>query len=217
MVERIVEKRSSKRWDLDPEEKANTLTHAFGLLVGLVISPFILYRAQGSPPQFWGVLVFMLSLLAVYLSSTLYHSTQSERWKFFLRKVDHICIYFLIAGTHTPFLLIYLPNSQGYTYLAILWGLVLFGIIYKLFFFGKWEWFSLTLYLGMGWMAVFTLPPMLDELPASSLHWIIFGGVAYTAGVFFYARPSLKYHHAIWHIFVLLGSAGHFMGVWQAL
>lgn len=216
MVERT-EVTEEDAQELAAEEKVNTLTHAFGLLLGLVLAPFILYKARLMPAHFWGVTVFMLSLLAVYLSSTLYHSAKTARWKFLLRKVDHICIYFLIAGTHTPFLLIYLPNSEGYLYLAILWGLVLFGIAYKLLFFGKWEWFSLALYLGMGWMAIFTLPPMLDQMPASSLNWIIFGGIAYTTGVFFYARHSLKYHHAIWHVFVLAGSTGHFMAVWGAL
>lgn len=218
MVERTVEEKPQPdKRGLDIEEKANILTHTFGLLLGLIVAPFILYKAKNVPAHFWGVMVFMLSLIAVYLSSTLYHSARAERRRFVLRKVDHICIYFLIAGTHTPFLLIYLPNSQGYLYLAILWGLVLFGICYKLFFFGKWEWFSLALYLAMGWMAIFTVPPMLDQMPNTSLNWIIFGGIAYTVGVFFYARHSLKYHHAIWHVFVLAGSAGHFMAVWAAL
>lgn len=217
MVERTLKPGKPKRPPLEPDEKANVLTHALGLLLGLILTPFILNRAQAVPSQFWGVVVFMLSLLAVYASSTIYHSARNERSKYLLRKLDHICIYFLIAGTHTPFLLIYLPNTQGYTYLAILWGLVVFGIFYKLFFFDKWEWFSLALYLGMGWMAIFTLPPMLDQMPSSSLYWIIFGGISYTVGVYFYARSSIKYNHAVWHLFVIGGSVGHFMGVWEAL
>lgn len=207
-----------KYWALLPkDEKANVLTHALGLVLGLIVGPWMIWRAGGVSLHLWGVTIFILSLLAVYTSSTVYHSLLSEKHKFIWRKIDHICIYFLIAGTHTPFLLIYLPNSSGLFYLAILWGLVLFGIAYKVFFFDKWEWFSLALYLGMGWMAVFTLPPMLQDMPAISLHWIIFGGACYTLGVFFYSFHRLPYHHAIWHVFVLGGSTGHFMGVWMAL
>ncbi|MEZ5042490.1 MAG: hemolysin III family protein [Saprospiraceae bacterium] len=202
---------------LPTEEKANVLTHGFGILAGLALTPFLIYRATGIPLQLFGVLIFSLSLLAVYTSSTIYHSVQSERMKFAWRKIDHISIYFLIAGTHTPFLLLFLNNSTGIIYLWILWGLVLLGILYKLFFFDRWEWLSLVLYLGMGWMAAFTLPLMLKVIPMASFNWIIVGGICYTLGVFFYAFKRIPYNHAIWHLFVLGGSSGHYVAVWMAL
>lgn len=198
------------------EELASAITHGLGLLLGLFAVPALLidkYEVAGSR-LWWGLAIFGLSILLVYATSTLYHSVVEPRIKYVLRVADHICIYFLIAGTHTPLLLYYLPDSL---YLGAIWTLVAVGTFYKLFFFDRWEWLSVALYLGMGWMGVLTLPYMLDLMPAATLNGIVIGGVSYTLGVIFYAWQRLPYHHAIWHLFVIGGTAAHFWAIWEML
>jgi hemolysin III len=195
------------------QELASAITHGFGLLLGLFAVPALLidkYEVAESG-LWWGLAIFGLSLLLVYTTSTLYHSVATPRTKYILRVADHISIYFLIAGTHTPLLLYYLPGS---IYLGLIWGLVGVGVVYKLFFFSRWEWLSVALYLGMGWMGVLTIPYMLDLMPAATLNGIIIGGISYTLGVVFYAWQRLPYHHAIWHLFVIGGTAAHFWAIW---
>ena len=164
-----------------------------------------------------GALLFGLSLVLLYGASAIYHFVEHPKHKSWMQFVDHACIFLLIAGSYTPFALVTLPAPWSHGFLIAAWSLAVAGIAFKVFFTGRYPIVSNLLYLGMGWMAVFTLPPMLSDMPAISLHWIIFGGACYTLGVFFYAYQRLPYHHAIWHVFVLGGSAGHFMGVWMAL
>ena len=197
------------------EERASALTHGFGLLLGLFAVPALLIdQYEADSRLWWGLAIFGLSLLMVYATSTLYHSVVNPRIKYILQVADHISIYFLIAGTHTPLLLHYLPGS---IYLGLIWMLVAVGVFYKLFFFNRWEWLSVALYLGMGWMGVLTLPYMLDLMPSTTLNGIIIGGVSYTLGVVFYAWRRLPYHHAIWHLFVIGGTAAHFWAIWEML
>jgi len=198
------------------QELASAITHGFGLLLGLFAVPALLidkYEIANSQ-LWWGLAVFGFSLLLVYTTSTLYHSVAQPRIKHGLRVADHISIYFLIAGTHTPLLLYYLPGSY---YLTLIWVLVAIGTCYKLFFFDRWEWLSVALYLGMGWMGVLTIPYMMDMMPGATLNGIIIGGVSYTLGVVFYAWRRLPYHHAIWHLFVIGGTAAHFWAIWAML
>lgn len=198
------------------QELASAITHGFGLLLGLFAVPALLidkYEVADST-LWWGLAIFGLSLLLVYTTSTLYHSVAQPRIKHGLRVADHISIYFLIAGTHTPLLLYYLPGSY---YLTLIWALVAVGTVYKLFFFDHWEWLSVALYLGMGWMGVLTIPYMMEMMPAATLNGIIIGGVSYTLGVVFYAWRRLPYHHAIWHLFVIGGTAAHFWAIWAML
>ncbi len=200
---------------IDQYEVPNVLTHGLGALLCLVAIPFLLWQAGPNVEdrQLFGLSVFGGSMFLVYLSSTLYHSARNPRLKYNLQVLDHISIYFLIAGTHTPFLLYYLNNPTGWFYLAVLWGMVLVGTLYKLFFFGKLPWFSLFFYIGMGWMAIFTIPHMLDNMSFDCLWWIIAGGVSYSIGVIFYQWRKLRYSHAIWHLFVIGGSAGHYLAM----
>jgi hemolysin III len=198
------------------QELANAITHGFGLLLGLFAVPALLidkYEVADSQ-LWWGLAIFGCSLLLVYTTSTLYHSVAQPRIKHSLRIADHISIYLLIAGTHTPFLLYYLPGSY---YLIIIWSLVVIGTFYKLFFFDRWEWLSIVLYLGMGWMGVLTVPYMMEVMPEATLNGIVIGGVSYTIGVVFYAWRKLPYHHAIWHLFVIGGTAAHFWAIWAML
>jgi hemolysin III len=196
-------------------EIASAFTHGIGIPLSLLGAYFLLSQPPLSYAQWWSLFIFGASMLMVYGSSTLYHSATQARVKYYLRKLDHISIYFLIAGTHTPFLVFYLPNRIGMIYLIIIWGTVLAGTIYKTFFFDRWPWLSLSLYLLMGWMGAFTIPFMWDQMPASIFWNILWGGLAYTSGVVFFVWHKLPYHHAIWHLFVLAGTGFHFWAIWM--
>lgn len=202
-------------------ERANALTHGFGFIMSLIATYFLAKKgiALGDDQVFWGLTIFGASLCFLYLASTLYHSIPFDKpeQKAILRRVDHIAIYFLIAGTHTPFLLLFLSPDKAILYLSIIWGMVLLGTVYKLFFFDRWSWFSTVFYVIMGWSGVVTIPQMTDTLSQTSIMWVLIGGLFYSGGVFFYVREKMKWHHVIWHLFVLAGSAGHFVGVWLSV
>lgn len=209
----------TRRPEISDEEWANILTHGLGVLLILIGLPILLYSGMLSSMwyQIAGLLIFGLSLLLVYTVSTIYHLVWSLHLKHRWRIADHISIYFLIAGTHTPLILYYLNNSTGMFYLILLWSLVAIGVLYKLLFFDRFELLSVFFYLALGWMAVFTIPPMLETMGYTCLYWIIAGGLSYTLGIVFYLWQRLRYHHAIWHLFVLGGSFGHFMAVWECV
>jgi len=202
----------------DQQEVANAITHGVGILLTIIGSIVLI----GTGLQKWtaihifGLSLFCFSLLSVYTSSTIYHCIKEDAIKAIFRKIDHICIYILIGGTHTPFVLIYQWNSFGQYYLIALWSLILIGILYKVFFMGRWKWVSLVFYIFLGWMAVFIIPSMRSEMPDIVFYWIIAGGVFYTLGTIFYSWEKLPYHHAIWHVFVLGGSAGHYIAMLYA-
>ncbi len=201
------------------EEKASALTHGLGVVLSLAGTPFLwqaAQRANSSERQLLGVALFGFSMFVLYLASTVYHSVHQPDRKRFCRKLDHIAIYFLIAGTHTPFIIKYLDNPTGWIYLAVLWGMLVVGTLGKLFILEKWEKLSLLLYLIMGWMFVFVLPEVLPQMSWKVLAWIGAGGLFYTAGVIFYTKKGMRYSHAIWHVFVLAGTAGHYMALLQA-
>ncbi len=201
------------------EEKANAIIHGLGVVLSILGIPFLLkvaLTADSSQRQVWGVALFGFSMFILYLASTIYHSVHRPGPKRLCRKIDHVAIYFLIAGTHTPFIIRYMDNPKGWIYLATLWGLLLIGALGKLFFIGKWEKLSLLLYLFMGWMFVFILPDVWPLMGWKVLAWIGIGGFFYTSGVIFYTRKKMRYSHAYWHIFVLAGTAGHYIAVLQA-
>lgn len=199
------------------EERLNVWTHGIGILITLLGIPFLIQSGlkTGNFSFLLGLGIFCFSLLMVYIISTTYHYVENPKLKRTFQIIDHISIYFLIAGTHTPLLLYYLNNSVGRFYLFVLWSMVLFGTIYKLFFFGRFELLSVVFYLIMGWMAVFTVPPMLEQMGGQTLWGIIIGGLFYTFGTIFFLWEKLPFNHAIWHLFVLAGSVGHFMALWS--
>jgi hemolysin III len=201
------------------EEVANMISHGVGFLLALVAVPFLLYYAymSGKVWHFWGALIYSISLLMVYVSSTLYHSSYTYGIRKFFRTLDHISIYFLIAGSYTPFILSHLQTSAGWTVFIILWSVTAVGTVFKIFFVNKFRVLSTVAYLSMGWMAVFIFKPMVEVLPAESIQWLIIGGMSYTIGSIFYLWKNLKYNHFIWHLFVLGGSIGHFISVMYAL
>jgi len=202
----------------EKEELANALTHGIGILLSIVGAVVLISTGT----QNWeayriaGLTLFCFSLLLVYTSSTVYHCVKTDSLKQFFQKVDHISIYILIGGTHTPFVLLYLNNSFGRNYLIALWGLIFIGILYKIFMMGRWKWLSLAFYIFLGWMAIFIIPNMWEELPSVVFSWILIGGLSYTVGTIFYSWEKLPYHHAIWHLFVLGGSLGHFIALTYA-
>jgi hemolysin III len=200
------------------EEFANALTHGIGILLSILGTPFLIQFASdknANSSELFGLGIFCFSMVILYTLSTIYHSVHTLKWKPFCRKLDHIAIFLLIAGSHTPFILSYLNNTKGWTYLAILWGLGILGSIGKIFFFEKWEKPSLLLYIFMGWMVVFILPDLMPIIPKEVFLWIGFGGFSYTVGVYFFVKDNKFYFHTIWHIFVLGGTASHYMALWK--
>jgi hemolysin III len=163
----------------------------------------------------WRIVSFSIyggSLTLLYLASTLYHSFQDERLKRVFRHFDHLSIFLLIAGTYTPVTLISLRGAWGWTLFGLIWGFALGGIVYELLFLGHYKWITVTIYLGMGWLAIVAIKPMLTMVPRGLFWWLLAGGLCYTGGVLFYVREKMRYHHVLWHLFVLFGSACHFLG-----
>lgn len=197
------------------EAIANSITHGVGLLLSIVALGFlILFSAmEHDSLKIISSIIYGSSLVITYLSSTLYHSVpQTRKVKRFFRIMDHSAIFLLIAGTYTPFALISLNGLLGWTLFSVVWGLALFGIIFKLIFKHKYEPVSLSLYLIMGWLVVVAIKPIAHALVLPALILMVAGGLAYTFGVIFYAwkRP---FNHTIWHVFVLIGSTCHYFAI----
>ncbi len=202
------------------EELINVITHAIGLVFAIAGTTYLFIRIFFDSPgtaKIAGGLTFGLSLILVYFSSTLYHAANRPRLRYIWNVLDHIAIYFLIAGTYTPFILLFMRNAPGYTVLIVLWCLAAVGLVYKIFAVKKHRFLSTMLYLGMGWAAVFIIKPMVQTVPAPILWWILAGGLCYTAGTVFYLAQKLRYHHAVWHLLVLAGSICHYFGVLSAV
>ncbi|WGK64593.1 PAQR family membrane homeostasis protein TrhA [Croceiramulus getboli] len=194
------------------EELLNAISHGIGIplaLIGLIL--LLVYNTQESALSTFAILVYGASMLLLYAASTLYHATTEERKKFRLRKLDHISIYFLIAGTYTPVVLISLVEGEGWTIFGIVWGLTALGTLLKVFFTGKFELLSVLLYLVMGWIIVFYLDPLKAAHPEDELLWLFLGGLFYSLGIIFYLLKNVRYAHFIWHLFVLAGSICHFL------
>lgn len=193
------------------EEVANYLTHGAGLVMSLfgMQQLFTATHGRGTVGQVMGLGLFIGSMVVLYLASTLYHAVKTESLKKHLRTCDHAAIYLLIAGTYTPFLLS-MTNAWSTWGLAAIWGTALAGVCFKLCFGFRYERFSIALYVLLGWVGVFTIYPLAQRISLHGIAWLLAGGVAYSAGTYFYIRSEVKYSHAIWHLFVLLGSALHY-------
>jgi len=201
------------------QELANSISHGFGILFGVVCIPLLIAIATkaGATAGIVGACVYGFSFLMVYTFSTLYHSFQQIQVKALLKKLDHISIYFLIAGTYTPFILIYLNNAIGISMLVALWSLTLIGIFFKAFHAGKYEKLSVAIYLLMGWILLAAGKTFFLALPLPVISLVAAGGILYTLGVFFYVKKTFTYHHAIWHFFVLAAGICHFAAVLLAV
>lgn len=198
----------------DLEEIINAATHGAGAVVGLgaVAVLITLAAIYGDRYALVGASVYGVSLLLLYVSSTLYHSARHLPTKARLKIFDHCMIFVLIAGTYTPFTLTGLRGPWGWTLLGLVWGLAVAGIIFKLYFTGRFKWLSTAIYIGMGWLIVVAIEPLQRTVPASAVYWLFLGGAAYTLGTIFYMSRR-QYAHAIWHAFVLAGSACHYVAV----
>ena len=197
------------------EEVANALTHGIGAAVALVAGAVLitLTAVHGDGWQLAGAIVFCVALFVLYLASTLYHAIQHPVAKARLKVFDHCAIYVLIAGTYTPFTLIGLRGAWGWSLFAVIWTLAVAGVVFKLFFTGRFKLVSTLIYIAMGWLVLVAIVPMTRALDAWALGWLFGGGIAYTAGTFFYMSRRIPYAHTIWHSFVIGGSACHFLAV----
>lgn len=198
------------------EELANVVTHGVGTMLsigGLVT--LVAYAAVGADPyRIISVSIFGATLILCYLASTLYHGIPHQGAKNTLRILDHCAIYLLIAGTYTPFLMVSMGETwTGWALLVFMWTFALAGCTFKIFFTGRMELASTLAYLGMGWAFIFALKPTLELLPTGALVLLALGGFSYTAGTAFYMWHRLPFNHAIWHLFVLAGSAFHFAAI----
>lgn len=198
------------------EEAWSASIHGVGVLLGIAMVALLTTFAAkyGDAWAVVGVSIFGASVILLYLASTLYHAVPSPRAKAVLKKFDHAAIFYLIAGTYTPFLLSTVRSAGAWVFFGIVWGLTLVGTVLK--FCSKpngTKLWSIGLYLCMGWMAVFLVGKLLQNAPVSSLVFLAAGGLCYTAGVVFYVQKKRRYMHAVWHLFVLGGTVCHFFSV----
>ncbi len=197
------------------DELASALTHGLGALAALAGGAVLITLAAlyGDAWQLGASIVFGFSLLLLYVASTLYHAIQHPVLKGRLKVFDHCAIYVLIAGTYTPFTLIGLRGPWGWGLFIAIWSLALAGVVFKLFYTGRFKLLSTAIYIAMGWLVLVAIKPMLNSLDAWTLGWLLAGGLSYTLGTYFYHRESIRYSHAIWHLFVIGGSVCHFIAV----
>ncbi|MFO7800629.1 PAQR family membrane homeostasis protein TrhA [Rhodohalobacter sp.] len=196
-------------------ERFNSISHLIGTIAAVIGFFILMYIAvkQGDPWKLASFSIYGVTLIVLYLFSTLYHSFKG-RWKKIFQKFDHIAIYLLIAGTYTPFTLVTLPDSLGWTFFAVIWGLAMIGIVIDLLPQKGHRILPLVIYLLMGWLVMLVIEPLTQNLPSLGFEFLIAGGMFYTMGVLFYVLGSKhKLAHGIWHLFVLAGSVSHFITV----
>jgi len=194
-------------------ERWNVYTHGLGALLSILGSFWLLTSTIfTSSTAFWGCLIYGLSMIFLFSSSAIYHSQKIDN-QLFWQKIDHIGIYFLIAGSYTPVTLTILNDTSGPYLLVAVWSIALLGLIYKLYFIGRFQNLSLFLYLAMGWLVVFDIKNVYTLFPSTAFFYLVLGGAFYTLGTFFYRWEKLYFHHVIWHLFVLAGAFSHFMMV----
>ena len=199
---------------LSVEELANCVTHGVGLALSLagLVALVALACANGDARHVASLTVYGLSLVALYLASTLYHGARGQRTKRLFQVLDHCCIYLLIAGTYTPFTLLVLRGGWGWTLFGLVWSIAIAGIVFRLVFGTRYRGVAVGSYVLLGWLCVIAVKPILALTPPGALAWIAAGGVAYTAGVFFFASKR-RHAHAVWHLFVLAGSVCHYLAI----
>jgi hemolysin III len=197
------------------EELWSALTHGLGAVASLCAGAVLITLAAiwGNGWQLGSAIVFGVSLILLYVASTLYHAIPHPPAKARLKVFDHCAIFVLIAGTYTPFTLIGLREHGGWWLFAAIWTLAAVGVVFKLFFTGRFKGLSTLIYIGMGWIVMFAIKPLLQQIDTVTLVWLFSGGIAYTAGTLFYMSRRIPYAHAIWHVFVLVGSVCHFVAV----
>jgi len=203
------------------QEVSHAISHGIGAALGVAALVLMIVRAArldtGVAWNVVGASLFGATIILLYLTSTLYHALFHEKAKVLFEIFDHQAIYLLIAGSYTPFSLVTLREYKpwiGWTVFGVIWGLAVMGIVFKVFTTGKLRLFSTLLYIGMGWVVIFTLKPLLEQLDRGGLYWLAAGGFFYTAGTVFYLWRKLRASHTIWHLFVLAGTICHFFCVY---
>lgn len=208
---------ASPKWTQSTgEELANSVSHGIGLVGALIGTPVLLLAAfrHGSSSFLIGTIVFTVTMLLLYLGSTLYHAWPHTRAKTVLQLFDHSAIFWLIAGTYTPFALGPLRGVWGWMMFGVIWALAVFGTLVKAIRgTARHRKLAMALYLGMGWLALIFIGPLMFAVPLSALLWLLAGGIAYTTGVLFFVNTRLRYAHFVWHLFVLTGTGCHFAAV----
>lgn len=197
------------------EELLNALTHGLGAILSVGAGAVLITLAAifAGAREIVSVSIFVASLTLLYTTSTLYHAARHPVWKARFKILDHCAIFLLIAGTYTPFTIAALQGGWGWSLFGVIWGLAVAGIVFKVFFAGRFHALSTATYVGMGWLVVIALAPLSQVLTATAMIWLVLGGVLYTAGTLFYHVNRIPYAHAIWHLFVLAGSVCHFVAV----
>ena len=200
------------------EEIANSITHGLGVIFGIVslIVLLVLSIKKGSTVSIVAFSIYGACLILMYLSSTLYHVVSNEKAKGILRVFDHSSIFLFIAGTYTPIAVLTMSGGLRTGILIAVWSIAVLGVLFKIFTFNKFDKYkalSLSIYIGMGWIAVFTIKPIIQMTSIGFFMWVLAGGLIYTLGTIFYSNKKIPYNHAIWHLFVLAASIAHFVGI----
>lgn len=198
------------------EEKVNIISHALGIIGGIIALVMMLIKVlpAGDTTTIYAILTYGISIITLYVASTLFHSSTKPKLRYKLNIFDHCAIFFLIAGSYTPFSLIILKGTTGWVIFGLIWFAAIGGITLKLFYTGRFRILSTILYVLMGWMVVFAFKPLYNNLDFVGFCWLMAGGVAYTLGAVLYAVKIIPYNHAIFHLFVLIASACHFISVY---
>ncbi len=197
------------------DELASSIIHGVGAVLSIAALS-VLVSLSAMQGDVWRIVSFGIygaTLVLLYLISTLYHSLRSQRARRVLQILDHSFIYVLIAGTYTPFCLVTMNGWVGWTLFGTIWGLAVVGLTLKATMFGRFQFFSQAMYVAMGWLVVVAIYPLWRALPPAGLAWLVAGGVFYTSGLIFFSWRSLPFHHTIWHLFVIAGSACHFFAM----
>ncbi|NAS32789.1 hemolysin III family protein [Flavobacteriaceae bacterium R38] len=200
------------------EEIWNASSHGLGILLSIAGLVVLLIRdSEKTAYSTMSILFYSISLIVLYTASTIYHSVYDERKKKIWRKIDHISIYLLIAGTYTPVTLIALEKSSGWLIFSVIWSIAAIGTLLKIFFTGKYETLSLLLYLFMGWLIIFDINNLISVVSTNGLQLMMLGGAFYTLGIIFYTIKKIPFNHVIWHFFVLGGSISHYFFILTAV
>jgi len=213
----VVTKQSSDiKFYSETEEKMNIYSHAFGAILSVVALVLLVIKASiyGNAWHIVSFSIFGASLIILYVASTFYHWATNPIRRKKLKIIDHAAIYVLIAGSYTPYCLVTLPGVVGWSLFGVAWSIALVGIVLKLFYTGRFKLLSTLAYVLMGWLIVFAIDPLSENLSTGGIKWLITGGISYTVGAIIYAIHQIKLNHAIFHLFVLLGSFSHFMSVY---
>lgn len=197
------------------EEIANSVSHGIGLLAALIAVPVLVTAAldRADPAGIVGASVFAFTMVLLYLASTLFHALPPNRAKRIFQILDHSAIYLLIAGTYTPFTLGVLRGAWGWTLFGLVWAMAVAGTVFKVLGGVRYTTFSTWVYLAMGWLVLIAIEPVWTLVPKWGLFWLFAGGIAYTAGAAFFMAERIRYFHFVWHLFVVTGTACHFVAV----